>query len=501
MAVPDTAAHQTGTTRTVTAHRNRAATEPAGKPPRAGFKARAGAALADATLKTAIERTAQTAETKRAAAVADYPAFDATRDQAARIKDHVIAHLAHYLEQFEANAVASGAQVHWARTSDEASRIVVDICSRAGARRATRSKSMLGEEIGLPHALEKAGIERVETDLAEHIVQLAGDTPSHIVWPAMHKTREQVVDLFRDLHQQEPAGESVEDLVASARANLRDKFLSADVGISGANFLIADTGAICTVTNEGNAELTTTPPRVHIVTAGIEKLVPSMEHAFVLLRLLVRSATGGDFTQYTTFHCGPKRADDADGPEEMHIVLVDNGRTRMLANGLKEMLRCIRCGACMNHCVVYRQIGGHAYGATYPGPMGSVLTPAITSLRAARDLPHACTLNGKCAEVCPVKIPLPTLLRGWRDRSWKEGLEPMTVHASLNAWAYMARHPIFYRVAIALALPWMRLFRKGGWIRSMPLAGGWTKHRDFPAPPAKGFIAQYKAQRRSRRAV
>lgn len=466
------------------------------QPKTATFKERARAALADPSLKIAIDRTAGNAERKRASAVSDYPQFAAARERGRRIKDHVIANLDYYLVEFERNAIASGAKVHWARTSEEASRIVIDICRSAHARRVTRSKSMLGEEIGLPHALQAAGLERVETDLAEHIVQLADEAPSHIVWPAMHKTREQVATLFKAKHAIPPASDLIPDLVESARRDLRQKFLSADIGISGANFLIADTGAVCTVTNEGNAELTTTPPPIHIVTAGIEKLVPSIEHAFALLRLLVRSATGGDFTQYTTFHCGPKRVDDADGPNEFHIVLVDNGRTRMLEQGLGEMLRCIRCGACMNHCVVYRQIGGHAYGATYPGPMGSVLTPALSGLPRSRDLPHACTLNGKCAEVCPVEIPLPALLRGWRDRSWKEGLEPQTVRFGIGGWAFVARRPALYRLASAMAARWMRLFRNRGWIRWMPLAGGWTAHRDFPAPQRTTFIHAYKASRR-----
>ena len=235
------------------------------------------------------------------------------------------------------------------------------------------------------------------------------------------------------------------------------------------------------------------------MTAGIEKLVPSIEHAFALLRLLVRSATGGDITQYTTFHCGPKRSGDADGPEEFHIVLVDNGRSRMLAGGQREMLRCIRCGACMNHCVVYRQIGGHAYGGTYPGPMGSVLTPVLSGLRGFRDLPHACTLNGKCAEVCPVEIPLPSLLRGWRDRSWRAGLEPTVPRTMLAGWAFFACNPRLYRIAVAFSVRWMRLFSKGGWIPSMPFARGWTKHRDFPAPARETFIQAYKAQQSGKR--
>ena len=462
------------------------------------FKVRAKDALADRTLKVAIDRTTGTAERKRAAALATFPEFAAARERGKAIKDHVIANLDFYLEEFERNAVASGAKVYWARTADEACRITLEICRAAGARRVTRAKSMLGEEIGLPHALADAGIERVETDLAEHIIQLAGETPSHIIWPAMHRTREQVAVLFNQAHQIPPAAEDPASMVQSARRELRAKFLSAEVGISGANFLVADTGAICTVTNEGNAELTTTPPRVHIVTAGIEKLVPTTAHAMALLRLLVRSATGGELTQYTTFHCGPKRLGDADGPEEMHIVLVDNGRSRMLTQGLREMLRCIRCGACMNHCVVYRQIGGHAYGAVYPGPMGAVLTPALSGLAQFRDLPHACTMNGRCQEVCPVAIPLPTLLRGWRDRSWREGLEPRPARWGIGVWAFVARRPRLYRLASGMGVRLLRLLGHGGWIRSLPLAGAWTAHRDFPVPSSSTFMAQYRAQRAGR---
>ncbi len=459
-----------------------------------GFKARSDAALADATLKIAIDRTTGTAERKRAAALANFPEYDAARSRGRAIKDHVIANLDHYLETFERNATASGAKVHWAATDTEACDIVIRLCREAGAKRVTRSKSMLGEEIGLPDALGSAGIERVETDLAEHIIQLAGEHPSHIVWPAMHRTREQVAELFNANHKPPPADDDAASMVQSARRVLREKFLSADVGISGANFLIADTGATCTVTNEGNAELTTTPPRVHIVTAGIEKLVPSTSHAMALLRLLVRSATGGELTQYTTFHCGPKRAGDADGPEEMHIVLVDNGRSDMIADEFRDMLRCIRCGACMNHCVVYRQIGGHAYGGTYPGPMGAVLTPVLDGLAPSRDLPLACTMNGRCAEVCPVEIPLPTLLRAWRSRSWREGLEGATMRAGVGAWASLARRPRLYRVASGIGVRALRLLGRNGWIGSLPFAGGWTQHRDLPSPTGSTFMERYKAQ-------
>jgi L-lactate dehydrogenase complex protein LldF len=460
------------------------------------FGARVEEALADPVLKLSVERTAGTAEAKRAVAVEAFPDFEGARTRAAAIKDHVVANLGHYLRQFEANAEAAGTTVHWASTAEEACDIVVGICRRAGARSVARSKSMLGEEIGLPHALEEAGIERIETDLAEHIIQLAGERPSHIVWPAMHKTREQVSALFRERHREPHADETIAAMAESARRHLRTAMLAADVGISGANFLLADTGSICTVTNEGNAELSLVPPRVHIVTAGIEKLVPSMPPAVHMLRLLARSATGAALTQYTTFYTGPRRPGDLDGPEEMHVVLVDNGRTQMRENGLAEMLRCIRCGACMNHCVVFRQIGGHAYGGTYPGPMGAVLTPALDGLSANRDLVHACTMNGKCQEVCPVKIPLPTLLRGWREKSWREGLEPQTVRQGLALWRWGVLHPRLYRIGSALAVRAMHLRARAGWIERLPLASAWTRHRSLPAPEGKTFMEQYARGKR-----
>ncbi len=464
-----------------------------------GFTARSEEALADRWLKTAIDRTTGTARTKRAAIVGQWPDFAVARERGREIKDHVVRNLGHYLAEFERNARASGAVVHYARTSDEACRIVVDICQRAGAKSVTRSKSMLGEEIGLPHALEAAGIERVETDLAEHIVQLAGERPSHIIWPAMHKTREQISELFRAAHAEPHREETAEAMAASARRHLRQRFLDADIGISGANFLIADTGSVCTVTNEGNAEMTTTPPRIHIATAGIEKLVPSAAHAAMMLRLLVRSATGAALTQYTTFHTGPKRSGDLDGPEEFHIVLVDNGRTTMLAGEeMRDMLRCIRCGACMNHCPVFNQIGGHAYGGTYPGPMGAVLTPIFDGLNEkTRDLAHACTLNGRCREVCPVDIPLPTLLKGWRTASWREGLEPRTMRAGLGLWRWLATHPRPYRMATGLAAKALHLMGGArGRVASLPLLGSaWTRHRDMPVPPGGPTFLQAEAAR------
>ncbi|MGF1561565.1 MAG: lactate utilization protein B [Geminicoccaceae bacterium] len=460
------------------------------------FKAAAADALTKPQLKVALNRTTGLLIQRRAEAYAGYAEFEAARDVAARIKDHTLEYLDYYLELFEKNALASGAKVHWAQTAEEACAITVEICKSYGARSVTRVKSMLGEELGLPHALEAAGIERIETDLAEHIIQLAHERPSHIVMPAMHKTHEEVGELFKTCHAEPQLSDNIGEMVESARRFLRPRYVAADVGISGANFLIADTGSICTVTNEGNAELTTALPKVHIVTVGIEKLVPSMHHATAILRLLARSATGAEITQYTTFYNGPKRAGDHDGPDDMHIILVDHHRTDMLGNELKDMLRCIRCGACMNHCPVYGQIGGHAYGSVYPGPMGSVLTPAMASLKATKDLPNACTLNGRCAEVCPVKIPLTDLMRGLRAQQWREGLIATPWRTGLKIWAWWAKRPAWYRAALNIKLPMLGLLTGGkGKLGKWPLTGGWTASRDLPAPAKRSFLAQVQARR------
>lgn len=454
-------------------------------------------AIQDPTLKTAIRRTTDNAEKKRASAIQAFPEFSALREQGARIKDHTITHLGSYLQQFEKNAIANGAKVHWARDAKEAAEIVVNLCQQQKAHLVTRSKSMLGEEIGLPHALDQAGIKRIETDLAEHIIQLANESPSHIIWPALHKSREQIIKLFKKHHRNPIKSEEVSDLVHSARVELRQQFLTSGVGITGANFLLADSGAVCTVTNEGNAELTATPPKMQIVTAGIEKIVPSMAHAVPLLRLLVRSATGAEITQYTTFHNGPKRQGDADGPQHYHVVLVDNGRVAMRAEKeLSAMLRCIRCGACMNHCVVYKHIGGHAYGGTYPGPMGSVLTPVLDGLNRSNKLVHACTLNGRCQEVCPVNIPLPTLIRSWRVQSWQQGHETLTNRFAVMIFSRLASWPMPYHWFTRLSVKGMRLMSRQHWIHRLPLASAWTKNRDMPAPEMRTFMQQYKTNQK-----
>jgi L-lactate dehydrogenase complex protein LldF len=388
-----------------------------------------------------------------------------------------------------------GGQVHWARDAEEARAIVRALCRRAGAKTVAKGKSMVSEEIGLNEALAADGLEVIETDLGEYIVQLAKEPPSHIIAPAVHKTKEQVAELFAE-HHGGPPKTTVPELVTEARLQLRRKFFRTDVGITGANFLIAETGASVIVTNEGNGDLTQTLARVHIVTAGIEKVVPALEDATLFLRLLARSATGQDSETYTTYSMGPRRAGDPDGPQEYHVVLVDNGRSRMLGGPWREMLRCIRCGACMNHCPVYGAIGGHAYGWVYPGPMGSVLTPLFVGLDTAYDLPNACTLNGRCGEVCPVKIPLPDLIREVRHAQQRDGLHPPAEQRVKALWRRVAERPALYHGLERLAVRLLATLGPKGRIRRLAGLHAWTDARDLPAPAGRTFLELWHAKGR-----
>ena len=340
---------------------------------RVEFQERARQALSDVSLQRAMAKARGGFVDHRRDAVDALPEFDAIRDAARDIKDHVLANLDGYLELYEQKVIENGGQVHWARDADEACRIVAKICKDAEAKTVTKGKSMVSEEIHLNPVLEAAGMTVVETDLGEYIVQLAGETPSHIIAPAVHKTREQITDLFHEHHSPLGYTDRVtqrEALVNEARSVLRERFVAADVGITGANFLVAETGANVIVTNEGNGDLTSCLPRVHIVTAGIEKVIPSLDDLSVLLRVLARSATGQEFSAYTSLYSGPRRTDEMEGPEAYHVVLLDNGRSRLLGGQYQPMLRCIRCGACLNHCPVYGAIGGHAYGWVYSGQWG-----------------------------------------------------------------------------------------------------------------------------------
>jgi L-lactate dehydrogenase complex protein LldF len=344
------------------------------------FKENARKALADPVLQSALSIARPRFVDKRRKAKDRLPEFDALRDQARDIKNHTLAHIDLYLEAYEAKVKEQGGEVHWAATPDEARDIVVGLCRRLQAKTVTKGKSMISEEIDLNRALEQAGITPVETDLGEYIIQLRGERPSHIIAPAVHLTKSEIVADFRRVHTHLPPARDLSEIstiVGEARGILREKYVEADVGITGANYLIAETGTSIIVTNEGNGDLTQILPKAHIVVTSIEKLVPTLEDAATILRLLARSATGQEFSAYTTLSTGPRRSGDPDGPGEYHVVLLDNGRSRMLGGEFQDMLRCIRCGACMNHCPVYMAVGGHAYGWVYPGPMGAVLTPSL----------------------------------------------------------------------------------------------------------------------------
>lgn len=459
----------------------------------ATFKENAHRALHDAGLQRALQHVGEGFIRKRRLAIEALPEFEAMRRQATAIKDHTLAHLDEYLEQFESAVAASGGHVHWARTPEEASRIVLDLCRGVGARRIAKGKSMVGEEIDLNTALEQAGFQTVETDLGEYIIQLAKEPPSHIIAPAIHKTARDIALLFRQHHSQTTPLESAREIVDEARQVLREAFVRADVGITGANFLVAETGSTVLVTNEGNGDLSATLPRMHIALAGIEKVVPGLADAQLMLRLLTRSATGQETTAYTTWHTGPRRQQDADGPEAFHVVLLDNGRSDMLGGKFREMLRCIRCGACLNHCPIYGSIGGHAYGWVYPGPMGSVLTPLMRGLPEAGDLPNASTLCGRCEQVCPMSIPLPDMLRQLRQRQHAMRLDGTRNRLALRLWGFAARSPRLYRMLVG---PVVRVLgglggRRGA-LRRLPLAGGWTAGRDLPAPQGETFQAAWR---------
>ncbi|MHA1572012.1 MAG: LutB/LldF family L-lactate oxidation iron-sulfur protein [Alphaproteobacteria bacterium] len=468
------------------------------------FKDNARAALADQNLQNALALLKGGFQARRAAAAAALPEFEALRDQARAITAPTIANLDHYLERYEAKATEAGGHVHWARDAEEARRIVLDICRAADAKAVTKGKSMIAEEIDLNSYLADNGIEPIETDLGEYIVQLAEETPSHIIVPAVHKTKDQISDLFLAKHAKYGRTKRVTtppELVAEARAVLRTRFLEAEVGITGANFLIAETGSSVIVTNEGNGDLTQALPRVHIVLASLEKVVPTLEDATALLRVLARSATGQDMSSYTTFSTGPRRADDLDGPEEYHVVLLDNGRSAMVGSEFEEMLRCIRCGACLNHCPIYGAVGGHAYGWVYPGPMGAVLTPALIGVEKGGQLPNASTLCGRCESVCPMRIPLPRMLRAWRQKEFEEGLVKARARWGLKMWAWLARHPRLYHRLLGPAMTVLAAIgRRSGGFRWLPLAGGWTAGRDLPAPEGGTFQDQWARQQSKRNA-
>jgi L-lactate dehydrogenase complex protein LldF len=461
------------------------------------FKKAASAKLGDALLQANLKHARGRMVDGRAKVVGEIENWEAIRTHAAALRDRTIANLDAWLVEFEANATRRGAKVHWAESAEEACDILVGIARANGVKKVAKSKSMVSEEVNLNERLIAAGVEVVETDLGEYILQLANEPPSHIVAPAVHKSRDQVADLFVKAHGK-PRLTDIPALTREAREVLRSHFLTAEMGISGSNWVIAETGTTLTVTNEGNADMVTTLPRIHCVITGIEKVIPTLEDFATLIRLLPRSATGQTISNYLTLTTGAKMPGDKDGPEQMHIVLVDAGRTRFLGTEMQSMLRCIRCGACMNHCPVYQNIGGHAYGWVYPGPMGSVLTPVYVGIENAGDLPNAATFCGECAVVCPVKIPLPDLMRKLREQQFGGKMRPWAERMAIHAWSFAVKRPALYAFLSRIGA------RVGSWmggrerlIHSLPGIDGWTRGRDMPAPAGRTFRELYKQRRAS----
>ena len=455
------------------------------------FKRKSSMQLDNAHFQKNMRRFGRGFAEKRAAAVAQLDIFEALRDAGKDIRNRGLENLDAYLIKFEEAATARGTVVHWAETAEDVNRIVIEIAQANGVKKIVKSKSMVSEESGLNHALEAVGIQAIETDLGEYIVQLAKEPPSHLIAPAIHKSKEDVAELFQQ-HHNLPYKLDIPDLTKEARQILRPHFLSADMGISGGNFLIAETGSVALVTNEGNGRMVTTAPKIHVAITGIEKVLPTLDDLATIMRLLPRSATGQSISNYVTVLTGPKAKDDSDGPEQSHVILVDSGRSAMLGTAMQEALRCIRCGACMNHCPVYQNIGGHSYGWVYPGPIGAVLTPNFVGLKNALDLPQAATLCNACGVVCPVKIPLPDLMRHLREKQIEQNLRPFGERLSIKLWRYVALRPGLYAFATKLATRFGKLLGgSDGVIHRLPRLDGWTKGRDMPAPTGKTFRELY----------
>jgi L-lactate dehydrogenase complex protein LldF len=474
------------------------------------FHRRIDAALADVRLRQALALTTGRLAGGRTAAFAGLADSEACRDDARRARARAIARLDSSLDQFATAASARGCTIHWAETAADARQIISGIARERGIRLAVKSKSMATEEVELNEALEHAGVRVVETDLGEFVVQLGGDRPSHIITPIIHRSRQDVAALFR-----EKLGATAEDvadipaMTALARRVLRAEFLQAGMGISGVNLAVAETGSICIVTNEGNGRLTTTLPRVHVALLGLERLVPTAADLAAVLTVLARSATGQASSVYTNVITGPRRrsggpggpqAGDPDGPDELHIVILDNGRSRLLGTALSEILYCVRCGACLNACPVYRLVGGHAYGGVYPGPVGSVVMPGLHGVEAWAELAHASSLCGACRDVCPVKIDLPHLLLAVRREAAAKRLAPVWIRAAMPVYAAVATRPRLYRWAGRAAARLARVLQHDGWIRRLPgPLAAWTASRDFPAPAARSFVEEHQARKAAER--
>jgi L-lactate dehydrogenase complex protein LldF len=455
---------------------------------RQAFDARIERALGDEALQKVIAEGQDYMQALIAPARAQ-PDWPLALDEIARVRAETLAHLDRYVEQFASNVERLGGQVFFAADAAEARRHVVALAQGRGVRLIVKSKSMVTEEIGLNVALEGAGVEVVETDLGEFIVQLAHERPFHIVAPAIHKSLEQIRALFSTAAGRDVGGDP-QAMTRYARGVLREKFFAADMGISGANFGVAATGSVVLVTNEGNGRMVTTLPRTHVVVMGVERLVPSFADLEAILEVLPRAGVGLRATAYVTAISGPRRAGEADGPQELHVVIVDNGRSAILGSKYEQVLSCIRCGACLDICPVYRKIGGHAYDAVYTGPIGAVLSPLLDGLACHAELPFASSLCGACSEVCSARIPLAELIRELREDSVEEGLASPAWGVGFEGFAAVAARPRLWSALELAALPLLRLASAGGaLLRGRGPLGAWTRGREFPRPERRSFRA------------
>ncbi|ATW43852.1 LutB/LldF family L-lactate oxidation iron-sulfur protein [Glaesserella parasuis] len=451
------------------------------------FKKRVDDQIHNAMMRKAVVKAQETIGANRQRMVDELGHWEEWRDAAKQIRNHVLANLDAYLYQLSEKVQQNGGKVFFAETAEEATAYIRQIALEKNAKKIVKSKSMVTEEIGLNHVLENEGIKVVETDLGEYLLQIVGDKPSHIVVPAIHKDRYKI---RQELHEQlgYNGSETPEEMTAFVRQVIRKDFLEADIGISGCNFAVAETGSVCLVTNEGNLRLATTVPKTHIAVMGMERLAPTFQEVDVLITMLARSAVGAKLTAYNTWLTGPRLEGETDGPEEFHLVIVDNGRSKILESEFKEVLRCIRCGACLNTCPAYRQIGGHGYGSIYPGPIGSVISPLLGGYEEFKELPYACSLCTACNSVCPVKIPLAQLILKHREHIAQNGMTPAAERLSIFGFNFANSHPTLWKVGVNIGAKVAGKFIKNG---KAPIQVGalaeWTKARDLPSAEGESF--------------
>lgn len=451
------------------------------------FKQRVEQQVNNQVVRKALVKAQETIGANRQRMVDELGNWEEWRDDAKAIRNHVLANLDAYLYQLSEKVTQNGGHVFFAETAEEATDYIKKVAKAKNAKKIVKSKSMVTEEIGMNHVLEAEGINVVETDLGEYLLQIVGDKPSHIVVPAIHKDRYRIRQEMHDVLGYD-GSETPEEMTAFVRQKIREDFLEADIGISGCNFAVPETGSVCLVTNEGNLRMATTVPKTHIAVMGMERIAPTFKEVDVLITMLARSAVGAKLTAYNTWLTGPRLEGETDGPEDFHLVIVDNGRSKILESEFQEVLRCIRCGACLNTCPAYRQIGGHGYGSIYPGPIGAVISPLLGGYEEFKELPYTCSLCTACNSVCPVKIPLAQLILKHREKIVDAGLMPMTERLSIFGFNFANSHPTLWKVGVKVgAKVASKLIKNGKAPVNFGALGEWTKARDLPESEGESF--------------